>query len=219
MPHMEMDLEQPRGPGEPSLMRAMQVCAIGLGAVLALMWGVFLVDVFCGHALSRHGIVPRTIGSLPAIFFAPFLHASLSHIVSNTTGMVLLGGLLMLRNPVTFWTVSVLGMLGAGLGTWVIGRGNAVHIGASGVIFAYFGYLLAAGIFERKLSSILLSLLTFFLWGGMLWQTLPLWTMREISWEGHLTGLVTGIAAAKLLAEKKGRPTSELSPAVPEFRE
>ena len=65
MPRMEMDLERPRGPGEPSLMRAMQVRAIGLGAVLALMWGVFLVDVLCGHALSRHGIVPRTIGSLP----------------------------------------------------------------------------------------------------------------------------------------------------------
>jgi len=74
------------------------------------------------------------------------------------------------------------------------------HAGASGVIFAYFGYLLFAGIFERRIGALLLSLMVFFVWGGMLWQVMP--TQSGVSLEGHLCGLAAGALAAKLLAHR-----------------
>jgi len=94
------------------------------------------------------------------------------------------------------------------------------HLGVAlfGMIFAYFGYLLFAGIFERRLGSMLLSLLVFFLWGGMLWSALPTLNDQGISWEGHLSGLAGGIIAAKLLAQRKAPPQSASAlPDVPRF--
>ncbi len=178
--------------------------ALTIGSFLALIWAVWLIDTLLFHgSLDRYGIVPRTLHGLPGILFAPFLHASWSHVSSNSLGILLLGGLLILRSENAFWAVSILGALATGLGTWLIGRGNSVHIGASGIIFAYFGFLLSAGIFQRRLTSLLLSAAVFFLWGGMLWSALPYYNAANISWEGHLCGLAGGILAAKLLAQKK----------------
>jgi len=178
--------------------------AATIGLFLALFWMVWLIDDLLLHGtLAQYGVVPRTMHGLLGIIFAPFLHASWSHISSNTLGVLMLGGLLILRNEEAFWVVSILGALTAGVGTWLIGRGNAVHIGASGVIFAYFGYLLFAGIFERRIGSLLLSVLVFLIWGGMLWSTVPSYGAGMISWEGHLCGLAGGIMAAKLLTQRK----------------
>ncbi|HVT81813.1 MAG TPA: rhomboid family intramembrane serine protease [Phycisphaerae bacterium] len=184
-----------------------------IGTFLALIWIVWLIDAFIFHGgLGRNGIAPRTSRGLLGILWAPFLHASWSHISSNTLGIVLLGGLLILRSESAFWAVSILGVLAAGLGTWLIGRGNSVHIGASGVIFAYFGYLLFAGIFERRFGALLLSGLVFFLWGGMLWSALPSAGASAISWEGHLCGLAGGLLAARILARRPSHPAARTEP-------
>lgn len=87
-----------------------------------------------------------------------------------------------------------------GLGTWLVGASDSVHIGASGLVFGYFGYLLLAGFFERRFFSILLSLLVLFAWGGMIFGVLP--GQTGISWEGHLFGFLGGGLSAKLLAKK-----------------
>ena len=103
--------------------------------------------------------------------------------------------------PVTdFWTVSILATLVGGIGIWLVGRAGP-HIGISGVIFGYFGYLLLTGVFDRKLGAFLLSLLTFLIWGRLLLGLSPL--QRGISWEGHLFGLAGGIAGAWLRARRR----------------
>lgn len=172
-----------------------------IGMFVGAIWIVWLADavVFRGW-LMQHGVVPRTIDGLVGIIWAPFLHSSWAHVSGNTMGILLLGGLVILRNEAHFWIVSFLGALIGGLGTWLIGRGGAVHAGASGVVFAYFGYLLSIGIFERRFGTLLMSVVVFLVWGGMLWQVLP--TNGAVSWEGHFTGMAAGVVAAKVLARR-----------------
>jgi membrane associated rhomboid family serine protease len=167
----------------------------------AILWTVTAINqlVFSG-SLVAFGIMPRTLSGLWGIAFAPFLHGSFAHLIGNTWGLVLLGGTLILRDEDHFWIVTLLGTLFAGFGTWLIGRSN-LHIGASGVIFAYFGYLLSIGWYQRKTSAILLSTAAFLIWGSLLLGMLPL-VPTGVSWEGHLSGFVGGVLAAKFVGKR-----------------
>jgi membrane associated rhomboid family serine protease len=177
-----------------NLRRAVWIMAV----ILSIIWLVALVDtvVFAGH-LRAYGIVPRTERGLVGILFAPLLHDGLGHLIGNTSGILIFGGLVLLRKERDFWSVTLIGALTSGIGTWLFGRA-AVHIGASGVIFAYFGYLLVTGLFERRLGALALSALVFFIWWPTLWGLMP--GQLGISWEGHLFGLCGGVLAAWLLS-------------------
>jgi membrane associated rhomboid family serine protease len=167
---------------------------------IAVIWVVGLLDAFVfGGRLMAFGILPRTERGLWGILLAPLLHGSIGHLIANTTGILIFGGLVILRSDVHFWVVTLVGGLASGFGTWLFGR-PAFHIGASGVIFAYFGYLLFTGWFERRLGSLALSVLVLLFWGSTLFGILPV--QRTISWEGHLFGLLGGVASAWLLARR-----------------
>ncbi|MGL5080918.1 MAG: rhomboid family intramembrane serine protease [Microcoleaceae cyanobacterium] len=172
-----------------------------LGGLVALMWATEIIDFFLGGALNRFGIIPRTVVGLRGILFAPFLHGNFAHLIANTVPFVTLGWLVMLRRTSDFLWVSAISMVVGGLGTWLFAPRFSVHIGASGVIFGYLGYLLARGYFERKLGSMLFSIVVAILYGGLLWGILPL--QYGVSWQGHLFGLIGGIVAAKFLTAEK----------------
>jgi membrane associated rhomboid family serine protease len=213
---MALDIERAArnlqaGPKE-ALSRSLYRRAATIGVLLAILWIVWVIDALIfGYGLAQHGVVPRTARGLVGILWMPFLHGSLAHVSSNTLGFLFLGGILIFRSEPAFWVVFLMGAICSGLGAWLIGRGNSVHIGASGVIFAFFGYLLFAGIFERRIGTLLISLLVFFFWGGMLWSVLPSGS-TPISWEGHLFGLAGGALAAKLLAPRKAAARAEVLP-------
>jgi membrane associated rhomboid family serine protease len=174
-----------------------------LGGLLATLWAVFLVDaVVFDHGLLALGIVPRTIHGLPGILLSPLLHADVWHIANNSLSLVLLGYFVLDRRLRDFIVVTSLGVVLEGLGTWALAR-DAVHVGFSGVIFAYLGYLLAYGVFARSLRHVLGSIAFGFFFGGSLLGMLP--TNSEISWEGHLFGFLAGVLAARLLAPRRGR--------------
>jgi membrane associated rhomboid family serine protease len=185
-----------------ALTREVAASARLLGGSVAVLWAVLAVDtlVFAG-GLRGFGIVPRTVDGLRGIAFAPFLHADSTHLVLNTIGLATLGGIVLLRDRRHFAVVTLLGALVSGLGTWAVGR-PAVHLGASGVIFAYLGYLLLAGVFERRVGTVLLSALAAWGFGGMVWQLLP--HDGRVSWEAHAFGFVGGALAARRLA-RRGR--------------
>lgn len=169
-------------------------------ACVAVIWLVAGVDaLFFRGELRRFGIEPRSIEGLRGIVFGPFLHTGLTHLVANSSALALFGGLVILRNASHFWTVSAIGALAGGAATWLFARA-ALHVGASGLVFAYFGYLLFAGIFERRVATLLLSSAIFAFWGGLLFGILPL--EHGVSWEGHLFGLLAGALAAWLLARR-----------------
>ncbi|MCU0587940.1 MAG: rhomboid family intramembrane serine protease [Syntrophobacteraceae bacterium] len=169
-----------------------------IAAMVAAFWIVGAADwLVFGGQLSTYGIQPRTRSGLMGILLAPWLHGGMAHLMANSVGMLLFGGLVILRSRTHFWTVVLVGGLASGLGTWLLGR-SALHVGASGLIFACYGYLLCTGWFERRLGPILLSSFVLLVWGSTLWGIWPL--QREVSWEGHLFGLLGGAIAAWLLA-------------------
>jgi membrane associated rhomboid family serine protease len=170
-----------------------------LGGLLAIMWGLEIIDLFLGGRLNSFGIRPRSIPGLLGIFAAPFLHGNLLHLIGNTLPFLILGGLVILRGIDEFWVVSAIGLLLGGLGTWLFGNANSVHIGASGVIFSYFGFLVMRGYFERSFASMALAILVALTFGGMIWGVLPL--KVGISWEGHLFGAIGGAVAAWLFSK------------------
>lgn len=183
-----------------------------VGGLLVAMWAIEVVDsLLLGSSLQAHGIDPRTWDSLEGIVLAPFLHDDWGHIGANTAPFAVLGLLVTLRGLGTFTKVTALVVLLGGAATWLFARGgtgqNLVHIGASGLIFGYLGFLLAAGLFERSLQAIAVAGLVGFLYGGLLWGVLP--GQHHVSWEGHLFGFLAGVFAAWRLtaprAERSGR--------------
>jgi membrane associated rhomboid family serine protease len=186
--------------------RAKTQATVLLGFVTAI-WVIELADqLLFRRSLDRLGIRPRDLESIWGIAIAPFLHGGLGHLIANTAPLIALGWLVLLRGVGTFLAVSIFVVLLGGLGVWLFGPPNTIHIGASGLIFGLLGYLLARGFFERRLSSILLSVLVGLLYGGALWGLLP--GQRGISWQGHLFGFLAGVLVAWLLASSSRRADS-----------
>lgn len=165
-----------------------------LGTIVAILWVIEIIDLIAGHRLEVLGIEPRTLVGLRNILFAPFLHRGFWHLFANTFPFVILGWFVMLRGVPEFFYVSVVAGLVSGLGAWLFGATHTIHLGMSGVIFGYMGYLLMRGYFEQGAISLALAVLAFFLYGGMLWNILPM--QPDISWQGHLFGLIGGGVAA-----------------------
>lgn len=196
---------------EPTIAQELQAQAIILGGLVAIAWGLELFDLFILKrgfnqlgGLDQYGIVPRNLIGLRGILFAPFLHGSLGHLIGNTIPFLVLGWFVMLREISDFFVVSIISALVSGLGTWLFGA-PGIHIGASGVIFGYLGYLLLRGYFERSAIAIAMSLFVCVLYGSLLFGLSPFQT--GISWEGHLFGFLGGILSARLLTHTSRRST------------
>lgn len=162
--------------------------------LVALCWLVFAVNqVFWHGQLNQYGIIPRRLASLLGILWSPFLHGSFTHLVANTLPLLVLGGILCGRSNSEFALVAMAGtVLGGGL-TWLFAR-SASHIGASGLVFCFFGYLASLAYFRRTIGALLLSVVCIVGYGGMLRGLLP--TASGVSWESHLAGLLAGVALA-----------------------
>ena len=173
---------------------------------LAVMWGIEIVDTLAlDDRLQGNGILPRRREGIDGIAFAPFLHSDFGHVTSNSLPLLILGGLVAVRG-MRYWawvTVTVI-VVGGGL-TWALaGFGN--HIGASGVVFGYFGAILAAAVFERRVRALASALLVIMLYGGLVAGIVP---QDFISWEGHLFGMLGGVIAARAMAEPRRQQAVE----------
>lgn len=178
-----------------SVTGALKAHAVVLGGTLAVFWTVFLVNTLLGGALLRLGVIPRTTVGLRGILFAPFLHGSLSHIVANSIPFVALGWMVMLRDERHFIPVTLAGMLGSALLAWLLGAPGSVHIGASGVVFGYLGFLMLSGWYARSFGSILLSVVVTLVWGSLVFGMMP--GAPGVSWQAHVGGFLGGVFAAR----------------------
>ncbi|WP_088891345.1 rhomboid family intramembrane serine protease [Leptolyngbya ohadii] len=171
-----------------------------LGGFVGLLWVLETLDqLLLRNRLNRLGIRPRTRIGLRGILFAPLLHGSWGHLAANTVPFLVLGWLVMLGGLRQFAIVSAVVWIVSGLGVWLFAPRNSLHIGTSGVVFGYLGFLLARGYFERDLGSIAVAVVVLLLYGSLLWGILPF--RRGISWQGHLFGLGGGVLAARYLPE------------------
>ena len=191
-----------------SVTSALKGHALVLGGTLAVFWVVFVVNFLIGGSLLSLGVIPRTTIGLRGILFAPFLHASLSHLVANSIPFVALGWMVMLRDERHFIPVTVAGMIGSGLMAWLLGAPGSVHIGASGVIFGYLGFLMLTGWYTRSFGSILLSVIVTVVWGSLVFGMMP--GAAGISWQAHLGGFLGGVLAARGFRVR--RPQTSLTP-------
>jgi membrane associated rhomboid family serine protease len=160
------------------------------------VWAVELGNWALGHRLVPWlGLEPRSLPGLVGVPLMPFLHTSLDHAAANTVPLAILGGLGMLVAPRRFPTATVAIVLVSGLAVWLLARPNSIHVGASGLIFGWFGYLLALGFIQRSFRAIVGSIIVIAFYGGMIWGLLP---QRGVptSWEAHALGVLAGVAVA-----------------------
>lgn len=176
-----------------------------VGGSLGLMWLVEALDTFAfDDELQTHGIDPRQIDGLEGVLFAPVLHDGWAHIISNSVPFLVLGGLVMTYGLRRWATTTAVVILGAGLATWLLARsGN--HIGASILVFGYFGFLLGMAWFERSIRSIGIAVVVAVAYGSLIWGVLP--SDSGVSWEGHLFGVIAGVAAAGLVGRRAAPST------------
>jgi len=163
--------------------------------LVVIMWVIEVVNAGVDHRLSTFGILPREFSGIPGIFFWPFLHANYYHLMANTFPFAALAWFVMASGMWVFVRTLVMITLLAGTAVWLLGR-SAYHVGASGLIFGFFGFLVARAIYEKSLMSVIVACIAVFFYGGMIWGILP--SGATVSWEGHLFGLIAGIISARV---------------------
>ncbi|MEU5347395.1 rhomboid family intramembrane serine protease [Streptomyces sp. NPDC020766] len=168
--------------------------ALLTGGWVALLWVIEAIDVATGHALDTFGITPREFGELRDIVPAAFVHFGWDHLAANSVPLLLLGFLAALSGIRRFLAVVTVTILVSGLGVWLTASEHSITAGASGVVFGLFGYLLVRGFVDRRIGDVVIGLVVGAVYGSILWGVLP--TTAGVSWQGHLFGLIGGVASA-----------------------
>lgn len=171
-----------------------------MGGFVAVLAVIELINTLFLHGLNRtFGLRPRSADGVLDIFTFPLLHASFGHLLSNALPLIIFGFLVFLSGLRVFLTTVALSWLGSGLVVWLIGGG--VTVGASGLVFGLFAFLLVRGVLNRSWWQTLLSVVLFLVYGGILFGVLPN-MMSTVSWQAHFGGAAGGVLAAVLLRPK-----------------
>ncbi|MDX3766536.1 MULTISPECIES: rhomboid family intramembrane serine protease [unclassified Streptomyces] len=183
--------------------RAVTAGALMLGWI-ALLWVLESIDMATGQALDTYGVTPREPSELLDIVPAAFLHSGWEHVASNTLPLLVLGFIAALGGIRRFAAVALTVIVVSGLGVWLTAPPNTVTLGASGVVFGLFGYLLVRGFVDRRPLDIVVGVVIAVVYGSLLWGVLP--TDSGISWQGHLFGLIGGVGAAFVFRRPRRAP-------------
>jgi len=171
--------------------------------IVLVLWLVFWFQVRVDAGIRNFGIRPNDTFGFLGIVTSPFLHADIDHLYNNTIPVFVLTMALFFFYSKVAWRVILWGVLLSGGLTWLIAqRGN--HIGASGLIYVLFGFIFFKGLFAKHYRLIALSLMVVFLYGSMVWYVFPI--KEDMSWQGHLSGLITGFVFALFFRKQVARP-------------
>lgn len=167
-------------------------------AIFVLLSLIEVINLLSGRMFNQLGNIPRYVPGLKGIVLGPFLHGSLQHYFSNIIPLCIFSYLLLQYGlkryvQITLWVIFLTGLL-----VWLFAR-PATHIGASGLVYGYFGYLVLAGFLSGRFKLMIISLLVAFFYGGLVWGIMP--ATRFVSWESHLFGFIAGLIGAKLWAK------------------
>lgn len=160
---------------------------------ILLLCVIELLDNVLSLGLHRLGVFPREPAGLPGILFAPLIHGSWYHLLSNSIALLVLGSVLVYGYPRSALPLLLLVYFITGICVWLFGRSN-FHFGASGLTHGMMFFIFTIGILRRDRLSIALSMIVFFLYGGMIWSIFP--QEPDISYESHFFGALTGVLAA-----------------------
>jgi membrane associated rhomboid family serine protease len=175
---------------------------------LAVVWALQLANWAQQYGLSRdYGLVSGDLGTLPDLLTAPLLHWSWAHIESNSGALFIFGFLAAYRGVARFLGLTLLVAMTSGLTVWFFERGNVETVGASGLIFGYFGYVVVRGLFDRHLIDTLIGVVMAGSFAYMLTVAVP--GTPGVSWLGHLGGLVGGVVGAWVFRDRRGPRPAE----------
>ena len=180
-----------------------RLALLGVAAFIGLLWAIELLDTGFDLHLARLGVYPREWRGLWGVVCAPLLHASWQHLLSNSLALMVLGVVFLYGYPRSSRYVLPLIWLGSGLGVWSFGRGS-YHFGASGLAHGLMFFIFVSGILRRDRLSIALSLIVFFLYGGMVWTVFP--QQPGVSYESHFFGALMGVIAAFVFRHREPAP-------------
>lgn len=187
---------QENPPGSESDARRLRQAFVLAASFAALLWLIKLAELLFGLDLVPYGVYPHRLSGLVGILWAPLIHGSLAHLFANTAPLIILGTALLYGYPRSAWIVLPVVYAGSGLGVWLFAR-DAWHIGASGLTFGMMFFVFTVGALRWDRRAIALSLVVFFLYGGMIWGIFPY--DPEISYESHFFGAVIGVVLAIVL--------------------
>lgn len=193
-----------------------RAAALNVG-FLAILWVVELINAATGRHLTQSGgIVARDLGSLVNILTSPFVHGNLDHLMSNALPLFSLGLIAAIPSPKRFLLMTLVVIVVGGLGIWLTSPAGTVTIGASGVVFGYFSYLLLRGLVDRRPADVLVSIGIAIAYGSFMWSAVGI-GVTGISWQGHVSGLVGGVVAALVVRtpRKKRDALTETLPGLP----
>ena len=166
--------------------------------LLVGMWVAHWADhLFPLMKFYQYGVRPGEVESLSGILFMPLIHSKdgFEHIINNSVPTAILLGAVIYYYRQVALRVFLISWFATGLGLWLFATNtNSYHIGMSGVIYALAGFLFVSGVLRRYLPLQAISLFVAFIYGSMIWGIFP--TESHVSWEGHLSGLVTGVLLA-----------------------
>ncbi len=184
-----------------SIGRTLRNQVIILGGFIVVIWFLEIIDrLILGGSMDALGVRPRTLVGLRGILLMPLLHGGFGHLLANTLPFIVLGWLVMLNGISNFFFISAVIIAVSGVGVWLFGAANSVHIGASGLVFGFFGFLVTRAYFERSLGSIILAFGVIIFYGGLLMGILPL--QLGVSWQAHLFGFAGGVLAAYVISKR-----------------
>jgi len=176
-------------------------------AFVALLCAIEIADRSLGLDLYRFGVYPGELHGLWGILFAPLLHGSWNHLASNSFALLLLGTVLLYGYPRAARSMLALVYLGSGIGVWLFAR-PSIHFGASGLTHGMMFFIFTMGILRGDRASIALSMIVFFVYGGMVWTIFP--QEPGISFESHFFGAVCGVVSAFLFRDRDPRPPEKI---------
>ena len=181
----------------PRSTRILALRLLVLGGFVAALWTIQALNWATGYALNVwFGLIPRHAAGLDGIAGMPFLHGSFAHLTSNTPPLVVMGTLLAATATRALVAVNAVIVVAGGLLVWLFGS-PAIHIGASGLVFGWFGFLVARGLVDRSPVTLGAAVIVGLLYGAMIWGVLP--GRPGVSWEAHLFGFLAGAVAAVLI--------------------
>jgi membrane associated rhomboid family serine protease len=190
---MHLGKPDPEFTSSPKAQRNFKLALKMALTLVGFLWLILIVDSAFGLGLNRFGLRPRHIEGLIGVFTAPLLHGGAEHLFSNSLPLTISLTMVLYMYPRSSMRVMPIIWIGSGVLAWVIGR-ESLHFGASGFVYGLLAYLFISGILRMDMRSVAVSVMVWFLYGGMIWGVLPI--RPNMSWELHLSGAILGVALA-----------------------
>lgn len=174
-----------------------------VAGMLAAMWVFEILDsfLFLGRLDQRFGLRAWNLQEPWTVFTAPFMHGNLEHLIGNSLPFLVLGSLVAFSGLGRFLLSTLIILIVSGVGVWLFSSPYSLTVGASGLVFGYFGYTVLRGIIERKTIDIVIMICVILFYGTMIWGVLPQYP--GVSWQAHLFGFIGGLLAAYLLPRRE----------------